>query len=149
LPLSTNNPFIDYLRADDPDYRRDFELREKTVFENGIENVLADNSELNGLWLITGANNGIGFAPAQCLCAKGYGKKPFLVDKNMQYSSKLSGSAMLSNQILDVLNSGLEFFLAPSAALGTATDLIVKRRGATINACYKKVENTSRNTAPR
>ncbi len=55
-----------------------------TAFEDGIEEVVADNPEINGLWVITGANSGIGFALAQRVYDRGEGGKLFLVDKNVE-----------------------------------------------------------------
>ena len=82
LPLSICNLFINYLCASDPRYRADFHLGEHMVFEKGVEDVLADNTEFNGTWVITGANSGIGFSLAQRLDSKG--EKLFLVDKNTE-----------------------------------------------------------------
>ena len=82
LPLSVSNLFIDYLCASDPDYQKDFQLGKHMALECGIEEVLADNPELNGVWVITGANSGIGFSLAQRLYQKG--EKLFLIDKNIE-----------------------------------------------------------------
>lgn len=79
LPLAVSNLFIDYLFANDEDFKKDFDLREINSFPDYIDDVISTNIN-NGHWLITGANSGIGYAIARELDS--LNKKLILIDKD-------------------------------------------------------------------
>lgn len=62
LPLTIANLFIGYLWASNPGFRDCFCLTETVRFEQGIDDVIAVHPKVNGYWVITGANSGIGLA---------------------------------------------------------------------------------------
>lgn len=81
LPISISNLFINYLCALDESFWNDFNITKRTKIEEGIDDVIRFNAKVSGVYVITGANSGIGFALAQILDKEG--KKLILIDKNI------------------------------------------------------------------
>lgn len=77
LPLAIANLFADYLYARDPEFSSDFDIRKPILLKDGIRDVINDNVELTGTYIITGAGSGIGLALARRLS----GKKLLLIDR--------------------------------------------------------------------
>ncbi len=71
LPLSLNNLFLDYLAADDPDFRRDLLPGSPVPLVTGITELAAEHSRNGRSWVVTGANSGIGLALVQQLLVEG------------------------------------------------------------------------------
>ena len=79
LPLMLSNLFVDYLAADDPDFRRDLLPVEAIKLENGVAELFEDMPNADGWWLVTGANSGIGSALVEAL--RGEGRRVIAVDR--------------------------------------------------------------------
>lgn len=72
LPLTVNNLFLDYLAADDPDFRRDLLADRPIRLEEGARDVAARYRPEGSWWIVTGANSGIGFALTAALREAGH-----------------------------------------------------------------------------
>lgn len=95
LPVSVSNLFLDYLCADPDKFWEDFAVDKKIKISEGITDVINSNAKLNGYYVITGANSGIGFALAKLLNKKG--KKLILIDKEID---KIKEFDFNSNKII-------------------------------------------------
>ncbi len=80
LPLTISNLFIDYLRAEDSDFKKDFKLEHIKRLVETVGDIVFSNIHNAGHWIVTGANSGIGFALADQL--RQSGKKTILIDKD-------------------------------------------------------------------
>lgn len=121
MPLQINNLLIDYLYAKDDSFKNDLLSNKKTSnnvktikidniktikFEDGIDDVISTNNLINGYWIITGANSGIGL----CLARKLFERKKnlILIDKNtdvltreFKNSAKSSDSVIIKADLSD------------------------------------------------
>ena len=79
IPLTLANLFLDYLRAEDDRFIRDFRLEDIKDFAQQVQEVIDNNINLAGCWVITGANSGIGLELARKL--KSHGRKLILIDR--------------------------------------------------------------------
>ena len=79
LPITVSNLFLDYLCAEDRDFKSDFQLGKTRDFRKYIDDAISTNKH-NGYWVITGANSGIGHELSRKLDA--LNKKLLLIDKN-------------------------------------------------------------------
>ncbi|MBI4680584.1 MAG: SDR family NAD(P)-dependent oxidoreductase [Nitrospirae bacterium] len=70
---------MDYLYAEDRDFKSDFNIKEIKYLYDFIDDVISTNIH-NGYWIITGANSGIGYELARKL--DGLKKNLILIDKN-------------------------------------------------------------------
>lgn len=95
LPVSIANLFLDYLCADPEEFWEDFSIFEKKTISEGITDVINSNAKLNGYYVITGANSGIGFALAKLLNKQK--KKLILIDKEIDRVKELNFN---SNKII-------------------------------------------------
>lgn len=91
LPLTVSNLFLDYLYAQDENFKIDFGLQSIKSFSLHIDDVISTNIN-NGWWVITGANSGIGYELTKRLNA--LNKKLILIDKE---TDKIS---LFKNQII-------------------------------------------------
>ncbi|MBI5195880.1 MAG: SDR family NAD(P)-dependent oxidoreductase [Nitrospirae bacterium] len=79
LPVTVSNLFLDYLYAEDADFRKDFQIDGVRRLIDGADEIISTNIH-NGYWVITGANSGIGLELARKLNA--LNKKLILIDKD-------------------------------------------------------------------
>lgn len=79
LPVAVGNLFLDYLRARDEAFRTSLLGRAPTTFEAGVDEVVRENATVNGCWIVTGGNSGIGLALARQVRERG--RRVVVVDK--------------------------------------------------------------------
>jgi len=91
LPLRFSNLFLDYLYAKDDHFQDHFELQSIRPFYDYVDDVINTN-KYNGYWIITGANNGIGYALTEKLNI--LNKRLILIDKD------ISNLNQFENQII-------------------------------------------------
>lgn len=98
LPLKVSNLFMDYLYAQDENFKIDFGLQRIKSFSLHIDDVISTNIN-NGWWVITGANSGIGYELTKRLSA--LNKNLILIDKEIDkinlFKSQIVFKADLSN----------------------------------------------------
>lgn len=102
VPLSINNLFVDYLFARDPSFIVDFKLTKITGLSDGLTEVVSQNNYVAGYWVITGANNGIGYALAHKLNEQG--KRLILVDKCTNRISDWDNQVVIETDLSDEQN---------------------------------------------
>ena len=79
LPVSVDNLFLDYLLARDDAFRSSLLGRGPIPFQTGVDDVVRENATVNGCWVVTGGNSGIGLALARQL--REQGRRVVVVDK--------------------------------------------------------------------
>lgn len=102
LPLSINNLFVDYLVADKTEFINEFDLNKIINFDIGINDVIDTNILVNGKWIITGANSGIGLKIVEKLEKKG--KQLILIDRNDDNINKIKNAVVIKSDLSDLRN---------------------------------------------
>lgn len=147
IPLTVSNLFLDYLYAQDKDFKIDFRIQNvKNIYEY-IDDVISTNT-YNGYWIITGANSGIGYTLARRL--DNLKKKLILIDKDTNnlnlfknqivFKADLSSFAQIEKLARAICQFKI-FCLINNAGIGfrgSLQDLIIEeiRKLIDVNICY-------------
>ncbi len=126
FPVSIANLFLDYLCVDPENFWSDFNVFPETKIEDGILDVINSNAKMNGYYIITGANSGIGYSLVKLLDKSG--KKMILIDKYIDNLSEFKDSHRIikcdlvdfvnDNRLLEELNNYNIFCLINNAGVG-------------------------------
>lgn len=100
LPLALANLFVDYLTAEDSRFIEDFSLENPVRLSEGLNRVVESNPNVSGVYVITGANSGIGLAVSRSL--KEQGKPLVLIDRETSNLEEFSEHTIIQADLSDM-----------------------------------------------
>ena len=114
IPIKISNLFLDYLYAEDRDFRQELLANVSTKkFIHDVDDIISSNIYNTGRWVITGSNSGIGLALARLLVKKG--KKLILIDKDLDHLEEFNNQIVIQadltspNELLKVVKTISEY----------------------------------------